>query len=158
MKNFFKWSKEEKVKSPDPARQEIQEKQKPSASRGENSPNLSEPVISFLRTLEKEPKRFGIKRTHIDHYVFYDKKFNLSWEFLYTCRGLHKTIPICLGLEWASSEEKMAIQDGVEKWLEVRNSKVRRYLNKRTKKAHQKDRDALTEIYCGGIDSEEKLV
>lgn len=110
----------------------------PSYSKG-----VSEPVISFVETVRKSPRRFRTKRMHNEEprpfvhedYVICDKKENISFRVWTTCspatgkityRGLNVGCFTQEELEYAMKEVYNIYSDRFNRYLELRDQRARR--------------------------------
>ena len=118
--------------------------------------NISEPIISFVRTVENNPKRFKIKRDCINissryyEYVLLDCKtkecfaFRVLWS--YTSEVRYR-LP-----EYVTSDEKEYIIDSLTKVFQRKTERLSELREQRSKRKGEKERSRLKSIYCKNME------
>lgn len=127
-------------------------------------PNISEPVLSFVAEVLKNPSRFSLKEEHSlipyydgqgltnKMYKFTDKKTKEVFEFyiavfkehpsIYSVRFVARVEPITDKIKWLTWEEKTYIYEEISYMLQQRKQKLSKLIEERQRKR-------LTKIYKG---------
>lgn len=123
----------------------------------ETPKNISEPVISFLKVFESNPRRFKVFMQPTTageaHYCFQayklsDKVTGENWRFLvrpafYGYNGRYEELPAYL-----TEDEKALIIDKIISYFNVRKEKLEKLNKVREQRKLNKERDRLKTIYC----------
>lgn len=112
--------------------------------------DISEPVISFLKVFENNPKRFKIVGVSVDSwnsatYNFIDTFNSESWHFTrrWFCTGGYTySLPSFL-----TKAEKSLIVERLESYYSGRKKRLTELKELRRQRALNKERDRLTKIY-----------
>jgi len=120
---------------------------------------VSEPVFSFIRLLEEEPKRF--KLSQISSYGSGRKLFRFSdrvageaWEFTsaYGPSLISNTYRFRSAIPWATEGERKVIEEAIKNWHKKRQDNIGAWRSLRRARKLKFERERLIGVYCKNID------
>lgn len=110
--------------------------------------DISEPVISFIKTVKDNPRRFkivGLNRQElIDRHS--GERFAFITRHELVNGSLREVYEPTQG--YLTDDEKEILSEEISEVFYIKRVKLRRLIRERANRIHQKERDRLKEIYC----------
>jgi hypothetical protein len=120
--------------------------------------DISEPVISFLRAFDANPRRFKLK--HFDYcyvwqrdtYYLIDTLTEEDWKFEVDRKYTNSPIRLESLPQYLTADEKELIVNSMRGYYEGRKCKLREIKASRQKRKLETERDRLKLIYCKNME------